>query len=192
MRAIGNAARRGATQQAEADTILLVMRTAKNNQHSLQYDACKGAGGCKVREVVNMGQLKDELQRAFPQLQVRLFDSASMPILRDQIKLFSQAVAVVGAHGAGLTNAIFAPRGAVVLELLPQLLQRASVTMIFWHLAVSVGHGHATYVVPHELMVGDNATALHNFRVPPGDIAQHLHAMLQFSPLLAHRLHLLA
>ena len=181
-----------ARQQAEADTILLVMRTAKNNQHSLQYDACKGAGGCKVREVVNMGQLKDELQRAFPQLQVRLFDSASMPILRDQIKLFSQAVAVVGAHGAGLTNAIFAPRGAVVLELLPQLLQRASVTMIFWHLAVSVGHGHATYVVPHELMVGDNATALHNFRVPPGDIAQHLHAMLQFSPLLAHRLHLLA
>ena len=79
-----------------------------------------------------------------------------------------------------------------MLELLPQLLQRASVTMIFWHLAVSVGHGHATYVVPHELMVGDNATALHNFRVPPGDIAQHLHAMLQLSPLLAHRLHLLA
>ena len=162
----------------EADTILLVVRTPKNNQHSQQHAACKLSGGCKVREVVNMEELHAALQREFPQLKVRVFDSAGMSV-RDQILMFSRAVAVVGAHGAGLTNAIFAPPGGVVLELLPEMLQRASVHMIFWHLSASVGHAHASYIVPHNLMTSDNSTALHNFRVPVPDVVRHLSRLLR-------------
>jgi hypothetical protein len=173
-----------------ADRIVLVQRTPRNNQHSKQHDACKLSGGCKVREVINMHELKTALAQAFPQLHVQVFDSDGMSI-RDQVLLFSRAVAVIGAHGAGLTNAIFAPRGGAVLELMPEILQRASVNMIFWHLAVSVGHEHATYIAPHNLMSGDNATALHNFRVPVPDLVASLRRMLLASPLLATRRHLL-
>jgi len=37
----------------------------------------------------------------------------------EQIEAFSEAEAVVGAHGAGLTNLLFAPEGCRVLELFP-------------------------------------------------------------------------
>lgn len=154
------------------------MRTPKNNQHSQQHMACKLSGGCKVREVVNMEELHIALQREFSNLKVDVFDSAGMTV-HEQILMFSRAVAVVGAHGAGLTNAIFAPPGGVVLELLPEMLQRASVHMIFWHLAASVGHQHASYIVPHNLMTGDNSTALHNFRVPVPDVLRHLASLLR-------------
>jgi len=177
-------------QGEEADTILLVVRTPTNNQHSQQHAACKLSGGCKVREVVNSEELRAALQKDFSNLRVRVFDSAGMPV-REQILLFSRAVAVVGAHGAGLSNVIFAPPGGVVLELLPEMLQRASVHMIFWHLSASVGHRHASYIVPHNLMTSDNSTALHNFRVPVPDVVRHLRSMLLQSPILAARLHLL-
>ena len=36
-----------------------------------------------------------------------------------QIEMFSEAKKVVGAHGAGLTNLLFAPEGCRVLELFP-------------------------------------------------------------------------
>lgn len=38
--------------------------------------------------------------------------------LEQQIKLFSQAAFIVGLHGAGLTNALFAPRGTRILEFM--------------------------------------------------------------------------
>jgi hypothetical protein len=37
--------------------------------------------------------------------------------IREQIDLFAEAEAVLGVHGAGLTNAVFAPSGAHLIEL---------------------------------------------------------------------------
>ena len=71
-------------------------------------------------------------QGRFPAREVALFDSLGVP-LAEQVRIFAGARAVVGAHGAGLANAAFAPPGGAVLELLPQMLQRASVATIFWH-----------------------------------------------------------
>ena len=49
------------------------------------------------------------------------------------------------------------------------------VHMIFWHVATSVGLQHASYIVPHNLMTSDNATSLHNFRVPVSRARTHTH-----------------
>jgi capsular polysaccharide biosynthesis protein len=37
----------------------------------------------------------------------------------DQVKLFAQAGVIVGIHGAGLTNLLWAPPGCTVIELAP-------------------------------------------------------------------------
>lgn len=38
---------------------------------------------------------------------------------RDQVRLFSEANCILGPHGAGLTNILFAPEGTQVIELMP-------------------------------------------------------------------------
>jgi capsular polysaccharide biosynthesis protein len=39
--------------------------------------------------------------------------------VRQQIELFAEAEVVLGVHGAGLTNAVFSPSGALLIELQP-------------------------------------------------------------------------
>ncbi|MDQ7084460.1 MAG: WcbI family polysaccharide biosynthesis putative acetyltransferase [Sulfurovum sp.] len=48
-----------------------------------------------------------------------------------QLKLFKNAVCVVGVHGAGLTNIAFCSRGTKIIEILPSLCATAA----FWKLA---------------------------------------------------------
>jgi hypothetical protein len=45
-------------------------------------------------------------------------------------------------------------------------MHTTQVHMIFWLVATSVGLQHASHIVPHNSMTSDNATSLHNFRVP--------------------------
>jgi capsular polysaccharide biosynthesis protein len=59
---------------------------------------------------------EQELETALAQLGFRIVTLTGMPV-RDQIALFSRAKFIVGAHGAGLTNLMFAPRGATVVEI---------------------------------------------------------------------------
>lgn len=61
----------------------------------------------------------------------------------EQIRLFSEAEIVVGAHGAGLTNLVFCPVGAAVIELFPP----DYVNVCFWALASAVGGLHYRYLV---------------------------------------------
>ena len=41
--------------------------------------------------------------------------------IREQVELFSSTSHVIGAHGAGLTNVIFAPFDVKILEIRPLL-----------------------------------------------------------------------
>jgi hypothetical protein len=52
---------------------------------------------------------------------------------RGQVDLFAQAETVAGPHGAGMTNLMFAPRGARVLELFPAVF----VNPVFYSMANS-------------------------------------------------------
>jgi capsular polysaccharide biosynthesis protein len=57
-----------------------------------------------------------ELEAALRPLGFTTFVAGEAPVT-EQIRAFSRARVVVGAHGAGLTNLIFAPPGAFVLEI---------------------------------------------------------------------------
>jgi hypothetical protein len=57
-----------------------------------------------------------ELEEALKPLGFATFVAGEAPVT-EQIRVFSRARVIVGAHGAGLTNLIFAPPGAFVLEI---------------------------------------------------------------------------
>jgi len=76
--------------------------------------------------------------------------------MRDQIRLFAQAQIVMGPHGAGLFNALFAPRGGLLIELInphywdPVLVRLASLAGLqHWHcFGETVGEQYATRIAP--------------------------------------------
>lgn len=57
----------------------------------------------------------------------------------EQIRAFSEARIVVGAHGAGLTNLVFTPPGALVLEVTPTRIAHME---DFRHIAMIMGMRH--------------------------------------------------
>jgi capsular polysaccharide biosynthesis protein len=61
---------------------------------------------------------EDECAAALRDLGVELLVTDAMS-LSEEVALFRSAELVVGAHGAGLTNIVFAPEGAALVELVP-------------------------------------------------------------------------
>jgi len=58
--------------------------------------------------------------------------------LKEQIEIFSEAGVIVGPHGAGFQNALWAPRGCKVMEFIsPRYFTGA-----YWTLSSAVGHEH--------------------------------------------------
>jgi len=66
--------------------------------------------------------------------------------LQQQIDLFSEAGLIIGPHGAGIQNALWAPRGCRVLEL----INARYFSGVYWTLAESLGH-------PYGLVAGSSA-----------------------------------
>jgi hypothetical protein len=52
-------------------------------------------------------------------LDFEVINPASLEFL-DQVRLFSEAAIVVSAHGSALANLIFAPKGCIVIDLMPE------------------------------------------------------------------------
>jgi capsular polysaccharide biosynthesis protein len=65
------------------------------------------------RRLVNEAECAAALRSAFGVELVRTDDMT----LQDEIELFRNARLVIGAHGAGLTNAVFAPFGSALVEI---------------------------------------------------------------------------
>jgi len=81
------------------------------------------ADGTKVaipRQLSNAAEVELTVASAFRPHGVWLLSlrTASLP-LAQQARTISQAVGLVGVHGAGLTNALLLPEGAGLLELIP-------------------------------------------------------------------------
>lgn len=87
------------------------------------------------RNIRNLFDLRDELKRRFPQEKWIVFDS--MPF-EETVKTFQRAKIIIGAHGAGLSNMIFAPKGTPIIEISPSDMFNAC----FWHLSWTLGNTH--------------------------------------------------
>jgi hypothetical protein len=73
--------------------------------------------------------------------------------LREQIATFSQAALVIGPHGAGLTNVVFSPKAARVIEIsTPENCDDH-----FWRLAALRGQAYTSLAVPSDGAVASTA-----------------------------------
>jgi capsular polysaccharide biosynthesis protein len=95
---------------------------------------------------------------------------------RDQVALFNDADAVAGPHGAGLTNILFAPRSAKVLEIFPANKLKNT----YFLLATSL---RQTY----RPLIGENGDRKEWFRVDARSVEASLSALLSTDKAIASR-----
>ena len=88
--------------------------------------------GSQKRSVPNLPEICASIDDG----DLRILDAAKVGIY-EQIVLHSHAKILVGQHGAGLTNMIWMPAGAYVIEILPPM--PAEARNIFEHLASTLG-----------------------------------------------------
>ena len=94
-----------------------------------------------TRELLNEEDIFQFFQAAYSHLTWVIFDT--LPI-GETAALFSKAEILVGPHGAGLTNMIFAPKGVKIFEIMPE----SDPNVCYWHLAEMLGHSYKMLPVP--------------------------------------------
>lgn len=87
----------------------------------------RNPSGFVVRKIGNEARLIESVRQQVPELggAVRGVQIDALP-MRDQLRLVVSSDILVGVHGAGLTHAVFLPRGAALLELAPNVMWSAS------------------------------------------------------------------
>jgi hypothetical protein len=90
------------------------------------------------RSITNFDQLLIQLKALTPSDEWVVFDQ--LPFV-ETVELFSRAKMIVGAHGAGLTNMIFAPKHIPIIELCPLSL----VNLCYWHLSWILENDHRLF-----------------------------------------------
>jgi capsular polysaccharide biosynthesis protein len=115
-------------------------------------------GDTRKRRLLNEGDI-------WPLFAAKGFDSVSAANLsfREQAAMFSEAEAIAGPHGAGLSHSLFAP-GVKTLEIFP--LEKAF-DIDYFYLTKAVG---GTY----DAVIGTRGNRLGHFRIDPAQIAQAL------------------
>lgn len=91
------------------------------------------------RRILNRNELINSLIERFPHETFKIFTDP-VPSFETTSKLFHNAKIIIGAHGAGLSNIVFAPRGAVVIEIHPQ--KERSLITCFIQLSEKLGLHH--------------------------------------------------
>ncbi len=107
-----------------------------------------------TRRIVN----EDELEPILLEFGIRRVESERLSF-SEQVDLFSKAEFILGAHGAGMLNSIFAPEGAIVMEIYnekkwdPPCRKICSQLGLFhWHMwGRNVGNNWDTFVDPERL-----------------------------------------
>ena len=94
------------------------------------------------REITNSAALIAALSLALPRHEVRAFGPSGAGSQRDNLLAFADAVAIIGPHGAGLTNAIISPPGTLLLEFLPE---RGLTNLVYTQMALLLGADYTSY-----------------------------------------------
>jgi Glycosyltransferase 61 len=71
-----------------------------------------------TRRLQNQDQMITYLQAAYPNVAINVVDFATLN-LKEQIQIVSNTDILAGVHGAGLTHAIWLPKGSAVVEIQP-------------------------------------------------------------------------
>lgn len=119
------------------------MRDALINAYSISQGATPerifvSRSGTKQRRLAN----EEELLPTIKKFGFTIVHPEKMS-LPQQIRTFSQAKVVAGAYGAGMTNILFSPSPALMLELQDAIY---APRMWYWKLAGMLGHGYDTLV----------------------------------------------
>jgi capsular polysaccharide biosynthesis protein len=125
-----------------------------------------------VRTLLN----EAELESALHPLGFRTVVPGAMSV-REQVRAFSSAAAIVAPHGAGLANLVFAPRGAAVIEIASSnIAQMAD----FRHIAQALGQRIVTLVSEdYDLTRAEALAANWDYRA---DVGQVLRALEDTAP----------
>jgi len=100
------------------------------------------------RRLLNENAILEYLVGRFGRPRVALFGNRRVD-LSTAAQLFSRAVAVVGVHGGAFYNIVLAPRGCVVVELMPLVVRHGTPVLlpprrlahtIVWRMADALGH----------------------------------------------------
>jgi capsular polysaccharide biosynthesis protein len=100
--------------------------------------------------------------------------------VREQVRAFSGASLIVAVHGAGLTNLVFTPTDARVIEIASSTIAKMD---DFRQIARALGQRLATVVSDdYELTRGETLEANWDYRVPVGEV---LKALAEVAPEVA-------
>ena len=103
-------------------------------------------------------QAGEAADRRADELGFEVFVPSAYHEYRSQVAAFCAARTIIGAHGAGLVNMVFAQPGADVVEIVPDpspltgdsraLAERLANAPLFRHLAIAAGHNYHREVIP--------------------------------------------
>ena len=94
------------------------------------------------RVVANEVALLSVIRQRFPASELYVYTGTES--VAQTVRLFRRASVVVGIHGAGLSHLVFAPRRAVVVEL----LFMPDPPLMFWHAAASLQQHYIMVPLP--------------------------------------------
>lgn len=100
------------------------------------------------RTLTNQAEVHAALQRAFRRHEVRLFEHSGLSVI-EQVAMHQQAEVVIGTHGAGFANILWASEGCDIVEIVPidvHLDFQCGLTP-FWQ--VVYAHPHASSTPTH-------------------------------------------
>jgi capsular polysaccharide biosynthesis protein len=100
---------------------LNIIRNYLKETKQLQYDKTTNTGILifrkeQLRNLVNVIEVYEMLLNEFPNIDWQIFDSLSFS---ETVDLFNKAKIIIGPHGAGFANIIFAPNNTKVIEFMP-------------------------------------------------------------------------
>ncbi|KAJ4460753.1 hypothetical protein PAPYR_2990 [Paratrimastix pyriformis] len=117
-----------------------------------------------------------------PPLEVVEFTSVSLPTAAHAVDLFSRAALVLGPHGAGFANIVFAPARCRVLEIfpIPREQRKIGCRPCFWSLALTMEQQYQAFPVMFEDTdeQGWSAWDVPEFEVPVADVVKTAIEML--------------
>jgi hypothetical protein len=98
--------------------VMLVLQRSRGKMSARSGDVTRIWSDAFFEEIVG------SISAAFPRYQVVTFSDKNVTLLQCiecQMELFSRSTVMVGMHGAGLSNMMFMPLGATVVEITPGL-----------------------------------------------------------------------